>query len=454
MVDTLSLESYVGAKKGPDDLPIDEGTMFTDDKGVHKPRIEKKQRKLLAKVAFLHEFLEEGEKIQTVTTAVSPTSFLEQWTTGFIFVYIRRCLLVFTDRRIFHVPTTMSYDYRQSVAQIRYGDVESIAQKGSRLKLAYKSGVKELFLYVRRSERKKIRLLLDAADLQGATSEVGKRVHLCPQCTNELEVDRFDCASCGKEFKSRIKARNLSIWLPGGGYFFTGHPYLGVADAVIELLFLFVIVSALIPSSAFPNGDLATAGVFAVLLFIEKVITVYHANHFVKEYLPVDRVPIKKSPLRTLLGAVGLVLVLGFVALVVLGVLMDTGHAPSDRVLSSHQVPDNQYQELVAEGIVEPDESIEFFYSEGLFSITEAGSVLTDRRVIAYQKDEEGQVQTWYILNDSIQSVTLVQQGDATQFSVYQVTAPGEDNWLYLVLPHENGDGERFADAVRSKIRQ
>ena len=452
MVDNLSLESYVAAKKGPADLPIDADTMFSDHKGVHKPRIEKKQRKLLAKVAFLQEFLEDDEQVLTVTTAVSPTSFLEQWTTGFIFVYIRRCLLVFTDRRIFHVPTTTSYDYRESVAQIRYGDVASIVQTGSRLKIAYKSGAKELFLYVRRSERKKIRLLLEAADLQGATTEAGKRVHLCPQCTSELEPDRFDCASCGKEFKSRSKARNLSIWLPGGGYFFTGHPFLGIADAVIELLFLFIIVTALIPSSAFPNGDLVTAGVFAVLLLFEKMITVYHANHFVKEYLPVDPVPIRRSPVRVLFGAVGLVLVLGFLALAVLGVLMDTGHAPSDRVLSSQQIPDSQYEQLVAAGIVEPGESIEFFYSEGLLSVTEAGSVLTDRRVIAYAQDEEGRTQVYYLPNDSILSVTLVQQGDAMQYSVYEVTAPGEDNWLYLVLPHENGDGERFADAVRAKI--
>ena len=154
------------------------------------------------------------------------------------------------------------------------------------------------------------------------------------------------------------------------------------------------------------------------------------------------------------LGAVGLVVVLGILALGILGVLMDTGHAPSDRVLSAQEIPDNQYQELVAEGIVEPGESIEFFYSEGLLSITEAGSVLTDRRVIAYEQDEEGRIQTYYIPNDSIQSVTMVQQGDATQYSVYEVTAPGEGNWLYLVLPHENGDGERFADAVRAKIRQ
>jgi hypothetical protein len=454
VVETLSPDAYVAGAKDVDGLPVDAATMFSDHKGSHKPRIEKRQRKLLQKAVFLREFLEDGEQVLTVTTAVSPTSFLEQWMTGFVFVYIKRCLLVFTDRRILHVPTTMSYDYRGSVAEIRYGDVESIVQKGGGLKIAYKSGAKELFLYVRRPERKKIRALAEAADLRGATAGRGGRVHLCPQCTSSLEEDRFECASCGKAFKSRARARNLSIWVPGGGYFFTGHPYLGIADAFIELLFLLVIVAALIPTDAMPNGDLVTAGVFAAFLLVEKLITVYHANHFVKEFLPVDRVPIPRSPQRVLLGAVGLVAVLGFLALAILGVLVDTGRAPSDRVLSAQEITDNQYRELVDAGIVDPGETVEYFYSEGLLSIKEGGSILTDRRVIAYEQDDQGRVQTYFIDKDDIQSVTMVQQGDATHYSVYQVTAPGEGNWLYLLLPHENGEGERFADAVRSKIRQ
>lgn len=454
MVDVLSADAYVAGARDLGGLPINAATMFSDQSGVHKPRIEKRQRKLAEKVTFLNEFLEDGEQVLTIVTAVSPTSFLEQWTTGFIFVYLKRCLLVFTDRRIFHVPTTMSYDYRQSVAQIRYGDVQSIAQKGSRLKITYDSGARDQFLYLRRSERKKLRTLLEAADLHGAASAAGKRVHLCPQCTTELEAERFDCPACGKAFKNRSKARNLSIWVPGGGYFYTGHPYLGIADAAIELLFLIIFIAALIPTSASPNGDFVTAGVFAVLFLVEKSITVYHASHFIEEYLPIDRVPIPRSPVRKALGAVGFVALLGFLGLAILGTLMDTGYAPSQRVLSADELPDSQYQELVAEGIIEEGEIVEYFYSEGLLSIKEGGSVLTDHRVIAYEQDEDGLVHTYYIANDEIESVTLVQQGDAFNYSVYQVTAPGEDNWLYLVLPHEMGDGERFAGAVRAKIRE
>jgi len=448
MVDVLSPDSYIQGTDSLGGLNIDSATMFADHKGVHKPRIEKKQRKLAEKVSFLKDFLEDGEQLLAITTAVSPTSFIEQWTTGFIFVYVKRCMLVFTDRRVFHIPTTSSFDYRESVAEIRYGDLESIEQKGSRLKIAYKNGAKDLFLYVRGSERKKIRTLLQAGDRLASPGATGSRTHLCPKCTHVLEVDRFDCPGCGKEFKSRTKARSLSLWFPGGGYFYTGHPFLGVMDAMIELLFLVIIATSLV------NAEWSAAAIFGVLLALEKAITVYHANHFVKEYLPVEAVKIRKSPMRRVLGVVGMAFVLGFVALGIFGVLMDTGYVPSERVLSAEEMPVDDYQTLRDEGLLEQGETVEYFFSEGVLSIKEAGSILTSYRVIAYEQNEDGSINYYSVLNDEIVSVDLVEQGTATSYSVYQVNGAGEENWIYLFLPHENGDGERFANAVRAKINQ
>jgi hypothetical protein len=452
MVDTLSPNVHVAGSDDLDGLPIVAEKMFADHNGVHKPRIEKKQRKLARKLSFLKELLEEGEQLLAVTTAVSPTSFLEQWTTGFIFVYIKRCLLVFTDRRIFHIPTRMDYDYRGSIAQIRYGDLESIAQKGSRLKIAYKSGTKDQFLYVNRSERKKIRALLQSVNLQGSTSVARTRVHLCPKCTSELETDRFECPNCGLEFKNRKRALKLSLLLPGGGYFYTGHSFLGIADAAVELFFLIAIVVSLIPNAIFPNGNFAFAGLLALLLIIEKMITVYHANHFVKEFLPTDESPTRDGPLKTGLKWAGLAVVLLFVAASFFGILMDTGIVPSDRVLGPDDIPESHYQELSAAGIIETGEVIEFFYSEGLISIREGGSILTDQRVIAYQEGDDDLVTTYYIWNEEIASVELAQPGDSLNFSVYVVSAHDEEVWLELWLPHEYGDAERFAAAVEAKI--
>ncbi len=290
MADSLAPMTAATAPKDMDGLPIDADKMFSNHKGTHKPRIEKKQRALLKKVVFLKDFLEDGETLLAITTAVSPTSFLEQWTTGFIFVYIKSCLLVVTNRRIFHIPTTAGYKYRRSIAQIHYADIETIQQKGSRLKIRYKSNQKDLFLYVRRSERKKIRALLPNISMQGSESDAAKRVHLCPRCTSELEFDVYVCSNCKLEFKSRSTALKLSMWLPGGGYFYTGHPILGISDALLEVVLVLAIVFALIPTLEYPQPDYAGAIGIGVILVIEKLITIYHANHFIREYLTKEKV--------------------------------------------------------------------------------------------------------------------------------------------------------------------
>ena len=451
MVDVLSPDMYSAGSAEPEELPVKAETMYADHKGVHKPRIEKKQRKLANKLSFLKDFLEDGEQLLAVTTAVSPTTFLEQWTTGVAFIYIKRCLLVFTDRRVFHVPTKSNYDYRRSVAQIRYGDLESIVQKGRQLKIVYKSGAKESFLYVRRSERKKIRALLQSVNLQGSPSDARRRVHLCPKCTSELEADNYECPNCGLEFKNRKRALQLSIWLPGGGYFYTGHPFLGLFDAVVELSFLTAIIVSLMPDSTYQYGNLGVAAVLALLLIIEKLITIYHANHFVKEYLPLDGDLTPDRPLKRALRWTGMAAVLVFAAAVGLGILMETGFVPSDRVLGPGDIPQSHYQVLIAEEIIDDGEVIEFYFGLGL-TIRAGGSILTDRRVISYSENDDGSVSINEIMNQEIASVELTQQGDTLNYSVYIVSAYEERVWLALWLPHEYGDAERFAAAVEAKI--
>ena len=122
--------------------------------------------------------------------------------------------------------------------------------------------------------------------------------------------------------------------------------------------------------------------------------------------------------------------------------------------MSANELPDSHYEELVAEGIIERGESIEYFYSEGMLSIMEGGSVLTNARVIAYERIDDGTINYYSIPHNDIVSVTLIQEGDAMTYAVYQVNTAEEDYWLNLLLPHEYGDGERFANAVRAKIGQ
>ncbi len=152
--------------------------------------------------------------------------------------------------------------------------------------------------------------------------------------------------------------------------------------------------------------------------------------------------------------------ILGFIVGVVVvalygfGFLMDTGVVPSDRVQTHSEIADKHLDVLLTEGIIDQGEQIEHFYSEGLLSVREGGSILTDRRVIAYAEDEDDELWTFEFAFDEIVSIEQVQEGTMFDYAVYLVNGEGEDNYLELWLPHENGDAARFVGALQAKINR
>ena len=270
-------------------LPIDREFQFSNHKGVYKKGIEKRQSKLLKKIAFIKPFLKPDEKILLVTTGVSPISLLEQIFTGWIVFYLKRSLFVVTNKRIFHIPTTMNYGYRNSIAQIVYADCEHIQIKGRGLVVKYQSRQRDTFLFIPARERKKIKAWLVTAALHGEPSKAGQRGHLCPRCTRALENNRFTCPHCRLEFKSQAQGLKLSLLFPGGGYFYTRHPILGLGDALTEAVLLLLVVTALIGMISGDGSGAVGVVFFGMLLAIEKAVTVYHARHFIREYIPVDK---------------------------------------------------------------------------------------------------------------------------------------------------------------------
>jgi len=270
-------------------LPVDRDVIFSNHKNIYKKGIEKRQNSLLKKLPFLKSFLNEGETIYLVTTACSPTSFLEQFLAGTVFIYLKRSLLVFTNKRIFHIPTKSNYSYRNSIAQLFYSDCNSIVIKGRNLIVDYKDGHKEKFLYVSGKEKKKITTILPLVSFEGLAGKYKGRVHLCPRCRHELEQERYSCPNCNLEFKEKDEGRRTSIIYPGGGYFYTRHPWLGTSDAIAEfLLIIFVILSFVDYLNGVKDSGFLLIW-FAVFLVIEKFTSVYHSNHFIKEYIPKEK---------------------------------------------------------------------------------------------------------------------------------------------------------------------
>ncbi len=276
-------------------LPMNQETAFSDKKGNFKERIKKQQLKMLKDyVPLLKQFLEPGEEVLLLMRGCSPMTFMEQFTTGWMIYYVKRCTLVVTNRRILHFPAKKDFSPRHSIAQIRYGDVGEIKPSvflGRKFTVIYKSGKKETFLYVNESAKLKS-ILPDLQFVGQQPTTIGARHHLCPKCNAALTPSIYVCSSCRLEFKNEQRARKLSIIYPGGGYFYTSHPFLGAGDAFVEaVLTVYVLIG--VYNMVLGNRD-NTVGLFQFIFFgfllvLEKLYSLLHAKHYVKEYIPVEK---------------------------------------------------------------------------------------------------------------------------------------------------------------------
>ncbi len=180
----------------------------------------------------------------------------------------------------------MNFSYRDSISQILYGDCKTIRIKGRTLVVQYKDGKKEKFYYIAGKEIKKIKALLKTAPLESDQSQIPQRSHLCPKCTSMLIKGQYVCPECSLVFKNKSQARKFSIIYPGGGYFYTRHPFLGLGDAFVELYLTALIVAVFIAAIGGAQDATFALVFFGIVLTMEKMITIFHSNSYIEEYIP------------------------------------------------------------------------------------------------------------------------------------------------------------------------
>lgn len=265
-------------------LPVDRDVIFTDHKGNSPKKIEKQQRSLFVKIPFISTFLKPDEKILLITTGYSQVNSLDQILTAWIFIYLKRSLFIFTNKRIFHTPTTVRYGYRNSIAQILYSENQSITLKRSTLVVrCHVCGNQDKYIGIRSKERKKIRTILKKVECNERYEPGLERAHLCPRCTKELMKGECVCPKCKLKFKRKSKLRSL---LPGVGYFYVRQTFLGIVNIIVELIFIGLLISFYMKLPQDTKSVTMYLMLFGGLFIFEKIATMYHSIHFIDEYIP------------------------------------------------------------------------------------------------------------------------------------------------------------------------
>ena len=269
------------------DLPFNRDVLFSDHDSVPQEKIKKRQTILLKKVFFLKNILKEDEEIILITSGYSPIAFHELGTYGILFRELKSSLFVFTNKRLFHIPTKTDCTYRSSIAQILYNDCKTILIKGKKLIVDYKNGGKEIFPYIANQERTKLKVILQTISFEGPPSINPKRTHLCPRCTNELEDEKYICQNCKLEFKNKEFIKGISILFPGGGHFYTpGHYLLGIIWVLVEIYLIYLLIK---PTTADEITTIVSLVAVVLLLIGVKDITIYLSKRSIEEYIPVDK---------------------------------------------------------------------------------------------------------------------------------------------------------------------
>ncbi len=131
-----------------------------------------------------------------------------------------------------------------------------------------------------------------------------------------------------------------------------------------------------------------------------------------------------------------------------LGLALELGYLPSIEVVAGEDLSPDDREWLVEAGIVGPEERIEFFYSTGVLSIREDGSLLTDRRVVGYEA-WEGELYVSGLAFEEIERIEIVLQGDFLSDTVVAVYGTGGEAFNLWLSAENEGD----SDSIKSLER-
>jgi hypothetical protein len=166
------------------------------------------------------------------------------------------------------------------------------------VRFRFKNSSKIANSHFRRADAKKLAAiaLLPAASAEQTAAPA--MVQLCPDCCNVLTPGQYGCRFCGLIFKNERSMVLGSILLPGGGYFYTGHPLVAILPAIAEGLLSLDVLVRLISLMATRTASPDLAGVVTGLLVVwalETSVTIPHCRRYVRDFIPEKRDPMRSQ---------------------------------------------------------------------------------------------------------------------------------------------------------------
>lgn len=270
------------------ELPLREGAIAS----FGKVETERQKRLIHRFAPLLRPLLRRSERVLFGTHASRKSSLTDVLTRGLVLAgRSKACVVIFTTERMFLVPTGSDHLPGDAISHAEYGTIARMDVSGvlsRKLRLAYRDGSSETIRLDYDEVADAVRDALPDLVSSAPPSDEGTRRFLCPGCRASIARGEYDCRGCAMQFKSRREAIRQSLLIPGGGYFYTGEYFYGVIDAVVESLLLIYLFALMVDAArnGLTLGDFGAITGMAILIAIEKWVSIQHALAKVENYMP------------------------------------------------------------------------------------------------------------------------------------------------------------------------
>ena len=217
------------------------------------------------------------------------------------------------------------------------------------------------------------------------------------------------------------------------------------AAVVMVLYFIFSKIYLIIAGGQLSGNTIVFSLVF--LYFYVKSVQGAFVFHKIEKQENPNYQPASKVAIYIGIPVVGIV-----VLLLGLGLLTDTDFLPATDVQAGEELSKNLKQKLISADIIYEEDSIQYFYSYGLSSILEGGSILTSDRVIIYFPEENQEISVYEIRFEDVSNIELIEDGNFFNDSIYKIQGNSPDNWIKVELSTEGRGDVKFMEALRSEL--
>lgn len=136
-------------------------------------------------------------------------------------------------------------------------------------------------------------------------------------------------------------------------------------------------------------------------------------------------------------------------AFLFLAVAPIVGWMVPEGVVAGEDLRGKDRQFLEAEGMLRVDENPLLFYSVGLFSVADEGNLLTDRRVVSYFREDDGEL--WVgeaSFNEIYDIIPYYSDSEWEDTEVYIQTDEEDEDGFFVALATVNGGDHLFVDRL------